>query len=118
MDKQELRAPAGAEWVRVAEAREALAEAVADVRQTALNVDAWEDMGAENLPQAAWDLAHSTALPDKEANARRVAEAFTVHPGHLYSKGIDNLAFGTAVQTMRLALNDLDAALNAVPDPE
>ncbi|MFG2471420.1 hypothetical protein ACGFXB_39055 [Streptomyces canus] len=118
MDKQELRAPAGAGRMRVAEAREALAEAVADVRQTALNVNAWDDMGAENLPQVAWDLAHSTAWPDKEANARRVSEAFTVDPGYLYSKGIDNLAFGTAVQTMRLALNELDAALNALPDLE
>ena len=118
MDKQDLRAPAGAEWARVAEAREALAEAVADVRQTTLNVDAWEAMGAENLTRAALDLAHSTSFPDKEANARRVSEAFTVDPGYLYSKGIDNLAFGTAVQTMRLALNELDAALNAVPDPE
>ncbi|AGS66878.1 hypothetical protein [Streptomyces collinus] len=118
MDKQELRAPARAERMRVAEAREALAEAVADVRTTALNVDAWDDMGSEKLPQAAWDLAHSTAWPDKEANARRVSEAFTVDPGYLYSKGIDNLAFGTAVQTMRLALNELDAALGAVLEPE
>ncbi|WAZ24387.1 hypothetical protein STRCI_005801 [Streptomyces cinnabarinus] len=78
MDKQELRAPAGAKSVRVAEARDALAEAVADVRQTALNVDAWEDMGAGNLPQAVRELAYSTALSDKEANARRVSEAFTV----------------------------------------
>ncbi|MEV6534891.1 hypothetical protein AB0M86_35785 [Streptomyces sp. NPDC051639] len=117
MDKQELRAPAGRERMRVAEAREALAEAVADVRHTALSVDAWDDMGAGNLPQAAWDLAHSTTFPDKEANARRVSEAFTVDPGYLYSKGIDNLAFGTAVQTMRLALNELNAALESA-DPE
>lgn len=97
MDKQELRAPAGPEWMRVTEAREALAEAVADVRKTALNVDAWEVMGTGDLRLAAWDLACSTAVPNQEANARRVSEAFTVDPGYLYNKGIDNLAFGTAV---------------------
>lgn len=118
MDKQDLRTPADSGSARVAEARDALAEAVADVRQTALNVDAWEDMGAGDLPLAVRDLAYSTALSDKEVNARRVSETFTVDPGYLYSKGIDNLAFGTAVQSMRLALNQLDTALDAVSDPQ
>lgn len=117
MNKQELRALAGAEPMRMAEARETLAEAVADVVHTALNADAWDNMGSGSLQQAAWDLAYSTAWPDKEANARRVSDEFTVDPGYLYSKGIDNLAFGTAVQTMRLALKELDAVL-ASADPE
>lgn len=118
MNKQEVHALMGPEWVRVADARHALAEAAADVRQTMLGVGDWTDIGTPDLIPAVNDLAMSKGLHDQEANARRVSEAFTVHPGHLYGRGIDDLAFGTAVVVLRLALHELDVALSAAPDPE
>jgi hypothetical protein len=118
MDKQYLKAVIGPEWMRVADARHALADAVADVRQTALGVGDYTVIGTADLVPAVNDLARSRGLHDQEVNARRVSQAFTVHPGHLYAAGIDDLAFGTAVVMLRLALHELDAALDAAPDLE
>lgn len=118
MDKQDLKALIGPEWMRVAEARKALADAVADIRQTAPGVEDYTVMGTTDLVPAVRDLVRSNALHDQEDNARRVSQAFTAHPGYLYARGIDELAFGTAVLWLRLTLHDLDAALNAAPDPE
>ncbi|MEU7061476.1 hypothetical protein [Streptomyces sp. NPDC046197] len=94
------------------EAREELAEAVADIKHTALRVDGrlWPDIGTPDLTLAVEDLLRSTAPHEQEGMARRVSEAFIVHPGQLYAHGIDNLAFGTAILSLRLALAHLDTA--------
>ncbi|MGW1354855.1 hypothetical protein ACWCQE_37175 [Streptomyces sp. NPDC002409] len=118
MKEQSVRALMGPEWSRVADARTALADAVADVRQTAPGVGDWTDLGTPDLVPAVQDLVMVRALHDQEDHARRVSEAFTVHPGFLYGRGIDDLAFGTAVVWLRLKLYELDAALNYAPDPE
>lgn len=104
--------------MRVAEARKALADAVADIRQTAPGVEDYKVMGTPDLVPAVMDLVQSKALHDQEDNARRVSQAFTAHPGYLYATGIDELAFRTAVLWLRLTLHELDAALNGAPDPE
>ncbi|MFJ5645811.1 hypothetical protein [Streptomyces sp. NPDC093223] len=93
------------------EALAELAEAIEDIKQTAPGVEIWRDIGTPDLPAAVEDLAFSSPTPhQQEANARRVSEAFTVHPGQLYGVGIDHLAFGTAMLSLRLALAHLDAA--------
>ncbi|WP_432154731.1 hypothetical protein [Streptomyces tricolor] len=67
------------------EAREELAEAVADIRHTALRVDGrlWPDIGTPDLTLAVEDLLHSAVPDEQEGMARRVSEAFVVHPGQL-----------------------------------
>ncbi|MCX5267423.1 MULTISPECIES: hypothetical protein [Streptomyces] len=93
------------------EAREELVEAVADIKYTALRVDGhlWSEVGTPDLTLALEDLRRSTAPDEQEGMARRVSEAFVVHPGQLYAHGIDNLSFGTAILSLRLALAHLDA---------
>ncbi|MET7816085.1 hypothetical protein ABZT26_35260 [Streptomyces sp. NPDC005395] len=93
------------------EVREELAEAVADIKHTALRVDGrlWPEIGTPDLTLAVEDLLRSTAPDEQEGMARRVSEAFVVHPGQLYAHGIDNLSFGTAILSLRLALAHLDA---------
>lgn len=93
------------------EAREELAEAVADTKSTAWRVNdhLWPEIGTPDLTQALEDLLRSTAPDEQEGLARRVSEAFVVHPGQLYGHGIDALSFGTAILSLRLALAHLDA---------
>lgn len=114
MDEYYLKTLGVPERARVADAREALADAVADVRKTGLGVgaDTWSVMGTPELVPAFHALAQAQTLDDKEVAARQVSHAFTVDPGYLYSSGMDDLAFGTAVLMLRLQLHELDAAVN------
>ncbi|WP_424921070.1 MULTISPECIES: hypothetical protein [unclassified Streptomyces] len=93
------------------EARAELADAVADIKHTALGVDGhlWLDIGTPDLALAVQDLMRPTTPDEQEGMARRVSEAFVVQPGQLYAHGIDNLSFGTAILSLRLALAHLDA---------
>ncbi|MEV8434935.1 hypothetical protein PGH47_43005 (plasmid) [Streptomyces sp. HUAS 31] len=89
------------------EARVELAEAIADIKQTAPSVDIWHEIGTPDLPGAVQELVLAPAPGTQHERARRVSQAFIVHPGQLYSMGIDNLAFGTAILSLRLALAHL-----------
>lgn len=119
MDENDLEALIGAEWMRVARARNALAEAVAAVAQTAPGVQDFTTMGTAELGPAVAALVASDALHDHEDGARWVSRSFTAHPAELVKPGgVGNVAFGGALLMLRMALHELDEALAAAPDPD
>ncbi|MGC4950957.1 hypothetical protein ACLQ2N_32795 [Streptomyces sp. DT224] len=93
------------------QAHEELAEAVADIRHTSLRVDGnlWSQIGTPDLTTALELMQRTTDPAEYEAIAHRVSEAFIIEPGQLYAHGLDNLSFGTAILSLRLALAHLDA---------
>lgn len=118
MDEKDVEALIGPEWMRVARARNALADAVASVAQTAPDVEDFTKMGTEQLGPAVAALVASDALHDHEDGARWVSRSFTALPAEMLKTGMSGLAFGGSVLMLRMALMELDEALEAAGDPE
>lgn len=118
MDENDLETLIGPEWMRVARARNSLADAVRAVAETAPGVDDFTALGTPELAPAVAALVASDALHDQEDGARWVSRSFTALPAEAIAAGMTGLAFGGAVLMLRMALHELDEALAAAPDPE
>lgn len=119
MNEDDVESLIGPEWMRVARARNALADAVADIDAAAAGVADFSTMGTDELGPAVAALVASDALHDHEAGARWVSSAYRATPEDLLAvKDMNVMAFGGAMMMLRLALHELDEALAAAGDPE
>ncbi|MFJ2745220.1 hypothetical protein ACIO3O_36810 [Streptomyces sp. NPDC087440] len=109
-----------ADHLRVVEARDALDEAIEDIRRTFGHIPPalWPDLGTPDLVTAVDALFNPRGGTPRQQEewARQLSASFTINPAYLYGQGIDALAFGTAVLWLRLVLRELDDRRNLVVD--